>query len=171
MGIVLFGGVVAIQSQTHVLDNTLDGVRLFWLGCLPGAVVGLPLGAGLARSSAMSGTLLKERVGLVIALCLGLAFSTASLTSYWNTRGPQDPFETESLRITQKVKWSARRSENRYLLVIWRGQQERLVVNWSAFRELSENADIYLRVAPGSLGFPHVAAPLYRADPPTGGSS
>lgn len=59
--IVFAGGFVAILLQMNALDNTLGGVRLFWLGCLPGAVVGLPLGAGLACSRAMSGTTFMER--------------------------------------------------------------------------------------------------------------
>jgi hypothetical protein len=153
------GGGCLLYGQLDPLENTFNGGRLFFIGCVPGVAVGILLGISLVRLPEVARISRTMRVLVVLCSLAGLAFATASLASWWNIHGSQGPPVAENVHVFEKSSHRGLLSGTSYSFdVKWRGQRERLRVSPSVFEGIAEGSDISVSVAPGKLGFPHVTA-------------
>ncbi|MEM7412220.1 MAG: hypothetical protein AAF430_18470 [Myxococcota bacterium] len=155
---VFFGGLTAMtESLVDALDNTLGGLRLFWVGAALGITSLVLLNLALSSSSSVHGARWRVPVPAAFLFLVGSALAGAALLSSINTNGPQGPIVTHQVPAISKQAFGAGNTTY-YVFVDWHGRSERLKVQMLDFRCIREGSTLELDLSPGALGFPYPPA-------------
>lgn len=149
-GVPIALGALAMISESMALENTRDGLTLFWMAFAPAACLGGLLGYLRNRRDPKAERATLERRTEPLILAIGFGFVFAAAASLINRVGVGEPRRASEVAVIDK--WKQRTGY--MLLVDWAGAQEELKAPIDVWEDAQAGTGhVQLVVFAGRLGF------------------
>ncbi|WP_299680236.1 hypothetical protein [uncultured Dokdonia sp.] len=156
IGVGLFGlGLFSLIFRIIPLDNTIEGLELFFRASGIGFVLGLLIAfiIKIIRPSVFYDN--RRRLGIISGYSLGLAMLFATLASYINERKANDTIIKKDVEIVSKSS-NTRKKDAYYIFILIEGEEERLELKKNVWDTLNEGDILTLELKNGYFNYPFI---------------
>lgn len=153
---LFFTGLIGLISEITNFDNTIDGIKLFWIsgsiGVLLACIITFIL--KLTKSSVYNES--KRRYTVHLGLFAGLFLLSAAITGFINHSLADDTPIYKKYKIAQKSNGSSRSKSYFFFINTKVNTEERLTVDKSFYDQCKEGEEIELHMVKGYWGFDYI---------------
>lgn len=153
---LFFGGLVFEVFEIRMIDNTINGMNLFWKSAFLGVIMAF-LSIVLIKS--ISPTVFDEsnrRYSVYLGLYLGFFLFLPASASFLNHYFADEKMECKNFEIIRKNKGGKRNTSSLLFLKIGPESEERFEVSKEFYERVTEGEQIKLCTIKGKLGYDFV---------------
>jgi hypothetical protein len=153
-GLFLLGLIFLIFTQLYI-ENTIFGMRLFWISIICGIFVGLMLIILLRWISPAIYRQRNKRISVYLGFFLGFAIFTPAITSFINKTLADNSIICNQYLVESKFRGS-KGNRTFYLQIIIQKKEEQFIIDKEIYDRIENGGQIQLCTLKGKLGFEFV---------------
>lgn len=154
--ILLFAGLISLIFEVRKFDNTINGIKLFWIAGLVGVLIAILLTTILKTRFSSVYYDSKRRYTVHFSMFVGLFLLSTAVTGFVNHHFADHTIFCKKYSIIRKSTSSSRTTEYYFFLLMENNKEERFSVDKTLFNNFEENEQIELCMRKGRFGFDYV---------------
>ena len=153
-GLFLFGLIFLMFTQLRI-ENTIFGMRLFWISMICGMCIGLILIILLRWMSPAIYNQRNKRICVYLGFFLGLAVFTPALTSFINKTFTDNSIICKKYLVKRKFR-GGKGNRTFYVQIMIQKQEEQFIIDKAIYDGIDNGGQIQLCTLRGKLGYQFV---------------
>lgn len=152
---VFFCGLISEIFVITKIDNTIDGLRLFWISALTGLGLAVIITLLLKFYKPSVYNESNRRLSIIMGLYIGLFLLFPSLAFYVNETASKNDIMNEKYIVIMKGSSSTKNKEY-YLYLDIKGDKQRVTVSKDFWLNVEEGKELLLNTKRGLLGYRYI---------------